>query len=59
MAGSSGTHLELVAFRAPVRLADEVRKLAQRDAETCASTYRRLLRTALELERSTHGFEAA
>ena len=42
---------ELVAFRAPRGLGDEVRRLAQRDGETLASTFRRLLRAGLDLER--------
>jgi hypothetical protein len=63
MAGSSSTpdrNRELIAFRAPRTLVDEVRKLARRDAETQASTLRRLIRGGLELERRTnHGNEAA
>jgi hypothetical protein len=48
---------ELVAFRAPRTLVDEVRKLARRDGDTQATILRRLIRSALNAERRSleHG----
>jgi hypothetical protein len=42
---------ELLAFRAPCALVDEVRSIARRDAETTATILRRLLRVGLDTER--------
>ena len=44
---------ELIAFRAPVALAEQVRVMARAEGETIASIYRRLLRTALQTTRQS------
>jgi hypothetical protein len=41
---------EVVATRLPSAVVDEVRRIAERDAESQATVIRRLLRQALDLE---------
>jgi hypothetical protein len=45
------TARQLLAFRASRALANGIRQVARRDAETAASTLRRLIRIGLDAER--------
>ena len=55
------TDQQVITLRVPRTLTDEVRALAAREAESQATTLRRLLRLALKHERKQHdhGDEAA
>lgn len=44
---------QLVTLRMPSTVVDEVRRLAERDAETQSSILRRLVRHGLDFERRT------